>query len=66
MELLIDCLKAFAVGGALCALGQVLIDLTNLTPARILTLYVISGVVLGALGLYGSPGRLAGAGAACR
>ena len=43
MELLIDCLKAFAVGGALCALGQVLIDLTNLTPARILTLYVISG-----------------------
>ena len=63
MELLIDCLKAFAVGGALCALGQVLIDLTNLTPARILTLYVISGVVLGALGLYGPLADWAGAGA---
>lgn len=63
MELLTDCLKAFAVGGALCALGQVLIDLTNLTPARILTLYVISGVVLGALGLYGPLADWAGAGA---
>ena len=52
MELLTDCLKAFAVGGALCAVGQILIDRTALTPARILTLYVVTGTVLGALGLY--------------
>ena len=51
MELLTDCLKAFAVGGALCAVGQILIDRTALTPARILTLYVVTGTVLGALGL---------------
>ena len=50
MELLTDCLKAFAVGGALCAVGQILIDRTALTPARILTLYVVTGTVLGALG----------------
>ena len=43
---------AFAVGGALCAVAQLLIDKTKLTPARILVLYVVSGVVIGALGLY--------------
>lgn len=47
-----DYLKAFLLGGALCALGQILIDKTKLTPARILVLYVVVGVVLGALGLY--------------
>ena len=63
MELLISCAKAFAVGGALCALGQALIDRTALTPARILTLYVVLGVVLGALGIYGPLYDWAGAGA---
>ncbi len=56
-------LKAFLVGGALCALGQILIDRTKLTPARILVIYVISGVVLGAVGLYEPLVRFAGAGA---
>jgi stage V sporulation protein AE len=45
-------LRAFAVGGALCVLGQLLIDRTRLTPARILVIYVVSGVVLTAAGLY--------------
>ena len=44
-------LKAFFVGAALCMVGQVLIDKTRLTPARILTLYVVTGVVLGAVGI---------------
>ena len=48
----LDYLKAFAVGGVLCAIGQLLIDKTKLTPARILTAYVVAGVVLGAVGLY--------------
>lgn len=56
-------LWAFLVGGVLCVIGQVLIDLTSLTPARILVLYVVSGVVLSALGLYGPLVELAGAGA---
>ncbi len=45
-------LKAFLFGGLLCAIGQVIIDKTNLTPARILVAYVVSGVILGGLGLY--------------
>ena len=45
-------LKVFLVGGALCAIGQVLIDYTKLTPARILVAYVVSGVILGAIGVY--------------
>lgn len=45
-------LRAFLVGGALCLIGQILIDKTSLTPARILTGYVVAGVVLSALGLY--------------
>lgn len=56
-------LWAFWVGGALCALGQVLISLTRLTPARILVLYVTAGVVLGALQLYEPLLELAGCGA---
>ena len=54
---------AFAVGGAICAAVQLLIDLTKLTPARILVLLVVSGVFLGAVGLYGPLVELAGAGA---
>ena len=45
-------LKAFVLGGALCAIGQVLIDRTKLTPARILVAYVVAGVVLGGVGVY--------------
>jgi len=56
-------LKCFLVGGLLCAVGQVLIDRTALTPARILTGYVLAGVVLGALGLYQPLADWAGAGA---
>lgn len=56
-------LKAFLVGGALCVIGQVLIDLTKLTPARILVCYVVSGVALGALGVYKPLIDFAGAGA---
>ena len=63
MELLWDLVKAFAIGGLLCVLGQLLIDRTGLTPARILTLYVVAGVVLGALGLYQPLADWAGAGA---
>ena len=58
-----DYLKAFVIGGAICMLGQVLIDLTRLTPARILTLYVVAGVLLGAVGVYAPFVRWAGAGA---
>ena len=55
--------KAFLVGGLLCVLGQILIDRTSLTPAKILVLYVLAGVVLGAVGLYGPLAEFAGAGA---
>ena len=63
MEILIDCLKAFLVGGVLCAVGQVLIDRTRLTPARILVSYVVSGVALTGVGLYDYLVDLGGAGA---
>ncbi|MEG0751434.1 MAG: stage V sporulation protein AE [Oscillospiraceae bacterium] len=56
-------LKAFLVGGAICMVGQILIDTTKLTPARILTSFVVAGVVLSALGLYGPLVKFAGAGA---
>ncbi|MCD7845626.1 MAG: stage V sporulation protein AE [Oscillospiraceae bacterium] len=56
-------LKAFLVGGVLCLIGQLLIDLTRLTPARILTIYVVAGVVLGAVGVYEPFAQWAGAGA---
>ncbi len=55
--------RAFAVGGAICAVGQILVDKTKLTPARILTVFVVAGVVLGALGLYQPLADWAGAGA---
>ncbi len=56
-------LWAFLIGGALCAIGQLLIDLTAMTPARILVTYVVSGVVLGAVGVYEPLVEFAGAGA---
>lgn len=56
-------LKAFFVGGAICALSQVLIDRTRLTPARILSAYVVLGVVLGGLGLWKPVVNFAGCGA---
>lgn len=56
-------LWAFVIGGAICVVGQLLIDYTSLTPARILTGYVVSGVILSAVGLYQPLVALAGAGA---
>ena len=57
------CLKAFLVGGAICVIGQLLIDITKMTPARILVTFVCVGVVLGALGIYDRLVEFAGAGA---
>ena len=56
-------LNAFWVGGLICVIGQLLIDLTKLTPARIMVCYVTAGVLLGALGIYGPLAEYAGAGA---
>lgn len=56
-------LFAFIIGGAICVIGQLLISLTRLTSARVLVLFVVSGVVLSALGLYEPLVELAGAGA---
>lgn len=56
-------LWAFIIGGIFCAIGQVLIDYTKLTPARILTAFVVSGVILGAFGVYKPIIDFAGAGA---
>lgn len=56
-------LWAFLIGGAICAIGQVLIDYTKLTPARILVGFVVAGVILGGLGVYKPIVELAGAGA---
>lgn len=61
--MLFDCLKAFIVGGIMCFIGQILIDCTKLTPARILTGYVVAGVFLSAVGLYQPFIDFAGAGA---
>ena len=58
-----DYIKAFFIGGLLCLLGQILIDKTKLTPARILVSYVVAGVILGGLGLYKPFADFAGAGA---
>ena len=63
MEILINCIKAFAVGGAICLVGQILIDYTKLTPARILVSFVVAGVILSAIGLYTPLVDFAGAGA---
>ena len=63
MDLFTDCLYAFLVGGFLCLIGQILIDYTKLTPARILVAYVVGGVFLTAVGVYGPLVDFAGAGA---
>ena len=58
-----DYVWAFVIGGAICVIGQLLIDFTKLTPARILVSFVTAGVILTALGLYGPLVDFAGAGA---
>ena len=58
-----DYIKAFVIGGALCLIGQILIDKTKLTPARILVSYVVCGVLLTAIGIYKPLVDFAGAGA---
>ena len=63
MEIFFQFIKAFLTGGLLCAVGQVLIDRTRLTPARILVSYVVAGVILGGLGWYQPFIDFAGAGA---
>lgn len=61
--MLTDLIKAFIIGGAICTIGQLLIDYTGLTPARILTGFVVAGVILSAAGIYGPFADFAGAGA---
>ena len=63
MDMILEYLKAFLVGGVLCLIGQLLIDFTKLTPARILVGYVVGGVILSAIGLYGPLTEWAGCGA---
>jgi stage V sporulation protein AE len=63
METLSKFIWAFVIGGILCTIAQILIDKTKLTPARILVMYVVAGVVLGAIGVYKPIVELAGAGA---
>ena len=58
-----DYIKAFLIGGFFCLIGQILIDKTKLTPARILVSYVVAGVILGAIGIYEPIVEFAGAGA---
>lgn len=63
MDKILDYIWAFAVGGGLCIIAQILIDKTRLTPARILVVYVVAGVILTGLGLYQPLVDFAGAGA---
>ena len=63
MSLVWDCLRAFLVGGFICLIGQILIDYTKLTPARILVSFVVFGVILTAIGVYEPIVDFAGAGA---
>ena len=63
MDFLLQLVRAFLVGGALCTIAQILIDKTKLTPARILVTYVVAGVILGAIGIYKPLVDAAGAGA---
>lgn len=63
MDIFLEYVKAFVVGGLLCVIGQVLIDLTKLTPARILVSYVVAGVILGGIGVYQPLIDFAGGGA---
>ena len=59
----LDYIRAFIVGGCICVIGQILIDLTKITPARIMVIFVVAGVVLGKLGIYTVLVNWAGAGA---
>ena len=63
MDIFLKCLYAFLVGGAICLVGQVLIDFTKLTPARILVSFVVLGVFLTGIGVYEPIVKFAGAGA---
>ena len=63
MDFILEDISAFAVGGAFCVIAQILLDKTALTPARILVGYVVAGVILSAVGLYGPLIDFAGAGA---
>lgn len=63
ISLLLNLVKAFAVGGAICVIGEILVLKTKLTPARILVGYIVAGVILSAIGLYGPVVEFAGAGA---
>lgn len=60
---MLECIKAFLVGGTICLIGQIIIDKTKLTPARILVGYVVAGVILGGIGFYEKLIDFAGAGA---
>ncbi len=63
METLFELIKAFLVGGLICVVGQLLVDMTRLTPAKILVSFVIIGVILGGIGIYEPLVKWAGAGA---
>ncbi|MBE6541343.1 MAG: stage V sporulation protein AE [Ruminococcaceae bacterium] len=63
LETLLEYVRAFLVGGLICMIAQILIDKTKLTPARILVSYVVTGVILGALGVYKPLVEFAGGGA---
>lgn len=63
MRMFFDYLMVFVIGGALCVIGQLLISLTRMTPARVLVLFVTAGVILTAIGVYEPLVELAGAGA---
>ena len=63
MEVFWEYVRAFLCGGVLCLIGQILIDKTALTPAKILVIYVVSGVILGGLGVYKYVVEFGGAGA---
>ncbi len=63
LDALLPYLRAFLVGGILCVIAQILIDKTKLTPARILVIYVVAGVILDAVGLYQAIVDFGGAGA---
>ena len=63
MEIFLHCIYAFLVGGLFCGIGQIIIDWTKLTPARILVGYVVGGVFLTGIGFYDKLVKFAGAGA---
>lgn len=60
---MVDILKAFVTGGIICVIGQLLIDYTKITPARIMVIFVVTGVILGIIGIYPAIVEFGGAGA---